>query len=164
MPDTQNPVDSSLYRPLGQLLKAIDDDITRLYSDVPGFRSKFAGPLIHLGRKDSMSIGELAEAMEVTHSAMSQTVAAMRRAGLVRDARTDDRRSRRVRLTRKARAMVPFLEGEWRATERTLAELDAEIPYPMAQVVSDIRAALERRPFAERLRENLEREAVSRPA
>jgi DNA-binding MarR family transcriptional regulator len=155
MTKPENPVDSSHYRPLAQLLRAIDDDIAEVYTEVPGFRTKFAGPLIHLGRADSMSIGELAEAMEVTHSAMSQNVAAMRRAGLVRDARSDDARTRRVRLTPKARAMVPFLEDEWRATERTLIELDGEIAYPVAQVVRDLQAALARKSFAERLRENL---------
>ena len=150
-------VESSYYRPLAKLLRAMDDVIATLYTDtgITGFRTHFTGPLIRLGRMESMSIRELADAMEVTHSAMSQTVAAMRRAGLVRDARSDDARTRRVRLTAKARALVPFLEDEWRATERTVMELDAEIAYPIAQVVRDIEAALARRPFADRLRANL---------
>jgi DNA-binding MarR family transcriptional regulator len=153
----QDLVDGSYYRPLARMLSAMDDDIAALYADtgMSGFRTKFTGPLIRLGRADSMTIGELADAMEVTHSAMSQNVAAMRRAGLVRDARSDDARTRRLRLTAKARALVPFLEDEWRATERTVMELDAEIPYPIAQVVRDIQAALARRSFAERLRDNL---------
>ncbi|MGH9243116.1 MAG: MarR family winged helix-turn-helix transcriptional regulator [Acidimicrobiales bacterium] len=157
MTEPQDLVDSSHYRPLFKLLKAMDDDIAELYTEagVAGFRPKFTGPLIRLGRADSMSIRELADAMDVTHSAMSQNAAAMRRAGLVRDARSDDARTRRVRLTPKARALVPFLEDEWRATERAVIELDAEIAYPIAQVVRDIEAALARTSFAERLRENL---------
>jgi DNA-binding MarR family transcriptional regulator len=156
MTDTHEPLPSH-YRPLFDLLRAMDDDIAALYAEagIEGFRTKFTGPLIWLGRSGSMSIRELADAMRVTHSAMSQNVAAMRRAGLVRDAPSDDARTRRVRLTPKARRLVPFLEDEWRATERAITELDAEIAHPVAQVVRDIKAALARKPFAERLRENL---------
>lgn len=157
MAEPEDLVDSSHYRPLFKLLRAMDDDIARLYTDagVTGFRTKFAGPLIRLGRSPSMSIRELADAMEVTHSAMSQTVAAMRRAGFVRDAPSDDARTRRVRLTPKGRRLVSFLEDEWRATERTIIDLDAEVPYPLARVARDIEAALARQSFAERLRDNL---------
>src|SRR5690349_19019310 len=41
------------------------------------------------------------------------------------------------------------------ATEATVRALDAELPYPIMQVVADIRAALAARPFAQRLREQL---------
>jgi DNA-binding MarR family transcriptional regulator len=156
VPDAYDPLPSH-YRPLFDLLRSLDNDIAALYAEagIEGFRTKFTGPLIWLGRTGSMSIRELADAMRVTHSAMSQNVAAMRRAGLVRDAPGDDARTRRVRLSPKARRLVPFLEDEWGATERAITELDAEIEYPVARVVRDIEAALGRKPFAERLRENL---------
>jgi DNA-binding MarR family transcriptional regulator len=102
-----------------------------------------------------MTIRALADGVDVTHSAMSQTVAAMRRAGLVNSASTTDARTRAVRLTPKARRLVPFIEAEWRATERTVVELEEEIPYPLTQVVRDIEQALRRRSFRDRLKEHL---------
>jgi hypothetical protein len=50
---------------------------------------------------------------------------------------------------------VPFLQAEWRATEATVRALDAELPYPLMTVVADLEAALESRPFAQRLRDHL---------
>ncbi|MEW2386465.1 hypothetical protein AB0873_31030 [Micromonospora sp. NPDC047707] len=79
--DNQDLLDSSHWRPLWQMLNAMDQDIASLYDDagITGLRNRFVGPLIQLGRHGSMTIQELATAVEVTHSAMSQTAAAMRR-------------------------------------------------------------------------------------
>jgi DNA-binding MarR family transcriptional regulator len=150
-------IESSSWRPLRLLTSAMDRDIAALYDDagVRGFRPRFSPALIQLARHGLMTIRALADAVDVTHSAMSQTVAAMRRAGLVSSAPTTDARTRAVRLTPKARQLVPFLEAEWRATERTVIELEEEIPYPLTQVVRDIEQALRRRSFRDRLKEHL---------
>lgn len=152
-------LDSSHWRPLRLLLAEIDQAIASLYEQagITGVRTRFVGPLIQLSRRESMTIQELAVAMEVTHSAMSQTVAAMRRAGLVEGAEGTDGRTRRVRLTGRSRELLPFLAAEWRATEASIRELDAEIPYPLSRVVDDLRAALAARPFGDRLAEHLDR-------
>ena len=42
-----------------------------------------------------------------------------------------------------------------RATERSLIELEQEIPYPLTRVVRDIEQALERKSFGDRLRQHL---------
>lgn len=150
-------LDSSRWRPLWRLLDAMDKDIASLYDDagIRGMRTRFVGPLIRLSRRDAMTIQELATSVQVTHSAMSQTVAAMRQAGLVESAAGGDRRTRRIRLTDKGRQVLPFLEAEWRATEATLRDLEDEIPYPLSRAVDDINAALAERPFRQRLLENL---------
>lgn len=155
--DNQDLLDGSLWRPLWQLLGAMDQDISALYdkAGMTEMRPRFVGPLIQLARHGPMTIRELASRVEVTHSAMSQTAAAMRRAGLVDDAENPDRRTRRIRLSARARESLPLLEAEWRATEATVRDLEAEIPYPLSRVVEDIRAALARRPFRERLQDNL---------
>ena len=155
--DGPDLVEESTWRPIRLLMSAMDRDIATLYEDtgISGFRPRFSPALIKLSRKGPMSIRALADAVEVTHSAMSQTVSAMRKAGFVTTGATTDGRARVVRLTAKARRLVPFLEAEWRATERSLIELEAEIPYPLTQVVQDIERALERRSFGERLRHHL---------
>jgi len=143
----------SRWRPVRQLLEACDEQIASIYADagVDGMRTRFVGPLIQLARRGALTIRELAESVEVTHSAMSQTVAAMRTAGFVTDAENSDGRTRRVRLSDRGREVIPLLEAEWRATEAAIAELEAEVPYPLTRVVADLAAALERRSFRERL-------------
>jgi DNA-binding MarR family transcriptional regulator len=150
-------LESSIWRPLRLLQEALDNDIAALYDEagIAGVRTRFVGPLIRLGRHESMTIQELATAMQVTHSAMSQTAAAMRAAGLAEPAGGGDGRTRRVRLTERGRELLPFLEAEWRATEATVRELEAEIAYPLSRVVEDIEAVLAIRPFRDRLRDNL---------
>lgn len=149
--------EESRWRPLRLLLDAMDGDIARLYDErgVAGVRPRFVMPLIRLGRRGAMTIRELAEALDVTHSAMSQTVSALRREGLVRSVPGADARTRRVALTQRARRLLPLLEAEWRATEQAVADLEAEIPYALSQVVRDLEAALARRSFHDRIVENL---------
>lgn len=81
----------------------------------------------------------------------------MRAAGLVRTTQGTDARSKTVALTPKARRIADRLAAEWRATEAALARLEDEIPYPLSRVVCDIEAALERRSFHDRIRDELER-------
>jgi DNA-binding transcriptional ArsR family regulator len=150
---------SSRWRPLRLLLDAIDQQIASVYDDagVAGMRTRFVGPLIQLSRHEPMTIQQLATSVEVTHSAMSQTVAAMRRAGFVTDAVNRDGRTRRVKLSDRSREVLPLLAAEWRATEAAIGELEAEIPYPLSQVVTDLTEALRRRSFRERLDAHLAR-------
>ncbi len=152
-----DPTEQSRWRPLRVLLAAMDDDIARLYAerDVTGVRPRYAMPLIRLARRGAMTIQELAASLDVTHSAMSQTVSALRREGLVRSTPGADARTREVALTGRGRQIVPFLEAEWRATERAVAGLEAEIPYALSQVVRDLEAALARRSFHDRIVEQL---------
>jgi DNA-binding MarR family transcriptional regulator len=148
-----DPTEQSHLRPLRLLLNAMDDDIARLYEErgVVGVRPRFTMPLIRLGRRGAMTIRELAESLHLTHSAMSQTVSALRREDMVRTRPGPDARTREVVLTERGRALVPFLEAEWRATEQAVAELEAEIPYTLTRVVQDMEAALDRRSFHDRI-------------
>lgn len=153
-PGHRDPTEESRWRPLRLLLEAMDGEIASLYAErgVTGVRPRFTMPLIRLGRRGPMTIRQLADSLDVTHSAMSQTVGALRREGLVTSAPGySDARTREVALTDRARELVPFLEAEWRATEQAVAELEAELPYAMSQVVRDIEAALARRSFHDRI-------------
>jgi len=93
-----------------------------------------------------------------THSATSQKVAAMRAAGWVRTTAGSDARSKRVALTAKATRVIGRLAAEWRATEAAVAEIEAEIPYPLSRVVTDIEEALRRKSFHDRIAEKLARD------
>lgn len=153
----EDPTEQSLWRALRLLLAEMDDDIARLYTDagIKGLKPSFVMELIRLHSRGPMTISELAESVQRTHSAMSQKVAAMRAAGLVRTTTGPDARSKRVVLTAKARRVIDRLAAEWRATEATVAEIEDEIPYPLSRVVTDIREALRRKGFHDRLAEKL---------
>jgi DNA-binding MarR family transcriptional regulator len=107
--------------------------------------------LMFLDTAGPMTIKRLAGEVGVSHSAMSQSVTQMRGAGLVRSEPGADARSRLVHLTPAGRDVVPALRAEWDATEAALAELEEELPYPPSRVAQDLRDAMDRRPFAERV-------------
>ncbi|AUG80225.1 MarR family transcriptional regulator [Kitasatospora sp. MMS16-BH015] len=131
----------------------MDSDIGRIYADrqIEGLKPSWVMELLRLHAEGPMTIKDLAESVRRTHSALSQKVAAMRAAGWVEVAEGVDARTRTVGLTDRARSVVDQLAAEWRATEAALAELEAELPYPLSKVVVDIEQALERRGFHERI-------------
>lgn len=156
---TDDVTAQSLWRPLRLLMQRVDDEIARVYaamSDGEGVRPAWVMELLRLDAAGPMTIRALADSVGRTHSALSQKVAAMAEAGLVETVPGPDGRSRHVVLTDRARSLVGRMRAEWRATEETLAELEAESPYPLSQAVRDIEELLARKGFYERLRERLE--------
>lgn len=145
------------WQSLHQLLAAMDAEIEQVYVErgIKGVRPRFAYPLIRLAHTGPLTIRELAESLNRSHSAISQTVAAMRKEDLVTSEPGPDARTRRIDLTERGRSLVPFLEAEWRATHATVAELDGEIPYAMTAVVEEVRRALEHRSMRERILRHL---------
>jgi DNA-binding MarR family transcriptional regulator len=103
-----------------------------------------------------MTIRQLAASVGRTHSASSQKVAAMTKAGLVETSPGPDARTRRVQVTDRARDLVGRMRAEWLATEEALAELEAETPYPLSRAVAELNAALDRRSFHQRLTDHLD--------
>jgi DNA-binding MarR family transcriptional regulator len=157
-----DPTEHSRWRTLRLLQDAMDADIARLYTEarIDGLKTSFVMELIRLHIRGPMTITELAESVQRTHSAISQKVAAMRTAGLVKTTAGPDARSKVVTLTARATDIVDRLMAEWRATEAAIAEIDAEIPYPLAQVVTDIQEALRRKSFHDRIAEKLAQDSA----
>ncbi len=148
-----DPSLESLWRPLRLLVAGMDADIARIYGEaqIEGLKPSYVHELLRLNASGPMTITELAESVARTHSATSQKLAAMRRAGLVRTTPGADARSKNVVLTAKAKRIVDCLAAEWRATEATIAEIEAEIRYPLSAVVTDIEQALQRLSFYSRV-------------
>jgi DNA-binding MarR family transcriptional regulator len=156
-PTPQRDALPSRWRGMREIFDRVDAGITEVYAElgILGVRPRFSMAILFLDG-GPLSIRELSREVNVTHSAMSQTVSAMRRDGLIRSAPGTDARNRMVELTPAGRALIEPLRAEWFATEAVLAELDAEVPYQLAQLVVDLREALDRRSFTERLRARLE--------
>jgi DNA-binding MarR family transcriptional regulator len=152
-----DPNEESRWRPVFRVLSGIDDEIARVYAEngIPDLKPTWAMEIIRLHVRGPMTIAELARSVERTHSAMSQKVAAMRAAGWLETSPGPDARSKKVTLTPKAERIAAKLAAEWRATEASITELEAEIPYPLTRVADDITAALARKSFHDRITEKL---------
>jgi len=152
----------SLWRPLRLLMQRLDDEIARVYEEMPGaegVRPSWVFELLRLDAQGPMTIRQLADSVGRTHSALSQKVAMMATAGLVVTRVGRDGRMRQVHLTDRAHGLVGRMRAEWRATEQVLEELEAETPYPLSQAVRDLEGALERKSFHARLEDRLEHDA-----
>jgi DNA-binding MarR family transcriptional regulator len=141
---------------LRHVLDEIDDDIATVLADLgtPGYRPRFSAIVRALVALGPVPIGDLARAIAVTHSAASQTVAQMASRGFVELRPGEDARQRVVHLTDRARALLPKIEAEWAATASAAAEMDAELPFPLTELVPAIAAALARRSFRQRILES----------
>src|ERR1700677_3847546 len=104
----------------------MSDNIARFYAEarIEGMKTSWTMELLRLHHAGPMTITELAESVQRTHSAMSQKVTAMRAAGWVRTSTGADARSKEVTLTAKAAGIVGRLAAEWRATEAALVAIE----------------------------------------
>ncbi|MCC5575859.1 winged helix DNA-binding protein [Microtetraspora sp. AC03309] len=141
---------------LRHVLELLDGDVAKVYDELglPGYRPRFSPYVRALVADGPASIRELAGKVGVTHSAASQTVAQMTRSGLVAVDPGADARRRIVRLTSRARESLPVIEAEWAATEAAARGLDAELPMPLADLLTQTVLALRRKPFRQRIAES----------
>ncbi len=134
----------------------MDGDVAAVLADlgVTGYRPRFSPVIRALVALGPVPIRDVARAISVTHSAASQTVAQMRSRGLVVLQPGEDGRQRVVHLTDRARSLLPHIQAEWAATASAAAELDAELPYPLGDLVPAIAALLAERSFRRRIAES----------
>jgi DNA-binding MarR family transcriptional regulator len=142
---------------LRHVLELLDGDVAAVGRDLGlvDYRPRYSPVVRALVEHGPLPIRGIAEAVGVTHSAASQTVAQMSRAGLVVLEPGADARQRIVELTSKAHALLPTIETEWAATVAAMRELDAELSLPLADLLLQVVDALERRPFRERIASHL---------
>lgn len=138
---------------LRRLLELLDGDVAAVYTDLglDRFRPRFTPIVRVLAASGPSSICELAAATGVTHSAASQTVTQMAKQDLVMLTPGQDARQRIVRLTPKAERLLPTLDNEWAATTAAVKELDAELSFPLSQLLDEALQALRRRPMRQRI-------------
>jgi DNA-binding MarR family transcriptional regulator len=152
-----DPTERSQWRPVFRLLADMDDEIAQVYADngIDDLKPSWVLEIVRLHVRGPMTIAELARSVGRTHSALSQKVAAMRAAGWLDTAQGADARSKLVTLTPKAERVAGLLAAEWWATESVIAEIEAELPYPLTRVADDIRAVLARKSFHDRITDRL---------
>jgi len=138
---------------LRQVLDLLDDGIAETYADlgIPGFRPRYTPILVALHESGPLTIKELATAVNVTHSAMSQTVGLLIRDGLAVGNVATDGRARSITLSEEGTSIMPLLLTEWNATAHASRELDSEMTQPLSETLDEVVNLLSQRSFAERL-------------
>ncbi len=138
---------------LRHVLELLDGDVAKVYTELglPDYRPRHSPVVRALLADGPMPIRDLARRVGVTHSAASQTVAQMQRAGLVGLSPGADARQRVVTLTTQARELLPVIEAEWAATTAAMRELDTELSMPLSDLLTEIAVALRSRPFRQRI-------------
>jgi DNA-binding MarR family transcriptional regulator len=151
------------YRGLGTLLRhlieLLDGDVEQAYHDLGlPYRPRFTPVVRALMESEPRSIQDIADHSGLTHSAVSQTVAEMSRAGLVSLVwNKADGRARLARLTQRCRGMLPRLKRQWDATNSAADGLEEELSGSLRAVVIEAIAALERNPFRKRIEKGMKR-------
>ena len=147
-----NHDDEGLGSRLRRLLDLLDGDLEAIYADeVPGYRPRYTPIMKVLADGAPHTIRDLARACRVSHSAASQTVSRMVAEGFVTHTAGADAREREIRLGEAGAAVLPRLVERWETTDRAAEALEAEIGLPLAEVLASAIAALEARPFRDRI-------------
>jgi DNA-binding MarR family transcriptional regulator len=138
---------------LRHLIELLDGDVALAYQEAGlDYRPRYTPVMRVLGRHGQAAIGEIAAYAGITQPAATQTVALMKKEGLVDVVAGQDGRQRLVALSEAGRALLPRLERCWAATSAAAANLDAELDHPLSATLAQAIAALQSRPFLERIR------------
>jgi DNA-binding MarR family transcriptional regulator len=137
---------------LRRLSESIDEDAGRVYTALGiDFQQRWVGVLEELAKGGPRSVGQLAEALGIRHSSVSQTRSSLEDAGLVEsEADPDDARSRRLGLSVAGKQLVRKLEPVWELLNATSMELDQEAGSVVA-ALDRLDAALDRASLYERV-------------
>jgi DNA-binding MarR family transcriptional regulator len=140
---------------LRHLIELLDGAVQQAYTDAGlDYRPRYTPMMRVLAQQQSATIGQLAELAGITQPAATQTVALMKKEGLLLVAASgEDGRQRVVRLSRQGEALLPRLQACWQATRRAADSLDAELEFPLSECLAQAIAVLEQRSFGDRIRD-----------
>lgn len=138
---------------LRHLIDLLDGDVATAYQEAGlAYRPRYTPVMRVLGQHGSATIGDIAAYAGITQPAATQTVALMKKEGLVGIVTGADARQRLVTLSEQGRELLPQLQVCWAATARAAASLDGELAFPLSQCLADAIASLAKEPYIERIR------------
>jgi MarR family transcriptional regulator, organic hydroperoxide resistance regulator len=146
---------SGLGTQLAHLLDLLDSAVQDSYEQAQlGTRPRFTPVLRALIECEPSTLGQIAQAANISQPSATQTVALMIDEGLLSSTPgLGDGRQRLIRFTDKGRDLVPKLQSCWSATRLAADNLDAELAVPLSTLLANAIEALERKPFAQRIAE-----------
>jgi DNA-binding MarR family transcriptional regulator len=148
---------ASRLKRLGDRLKA---EATSLYrANGIEFNDSWFLVAFLLSKREGISVTEVADAFGVSHAAISQMAAAMKRKGLL-VTRPDDRDGRRtlLHLTRKGRSVVEAMQPIWNAIGECTNELLAATGKDPLRAISEIEGLLDERSLFARVTASIQKD------
>ena len=141
---------------LRRLSDRIDREAEQVYRDLGvTFEQRWFGLLNILALSGPLSVGEIAQALGVTHAAVSQTRAALEARELVAaDADPADARRRALKLTAAGQQLVDDLRPVWDALNEVAVELNRAAG-DAVETLARLEAALNRQSLSARLGDRL---------
>ena len=140
---------------LGELLRYVNELIEQGAEEQYramrlNYRPRYT-PVLRALDDGARTVTDITGRTRLTQGAISQTVALLENDGLIARHALDDGRKSGIRLTAAGRALVDRLERHWVATFAAIDRLEAEIGYPVRQVLAAMADALEREGFSARV-------------
>jgi DNA-binding MarR family transcriptional regulator len=149
------PAQPTLGTLLRRIIEELDGAVDASYARAGlEYRSRYTPIVRALVQHGPIPVRSLAERATVSHSAASQTVSQMAKAGLVSLKPGADARERIVALTPAAIAILPDLQACWAATEAAARTLDSDLGQSLPDVLVRLLDALDKRPFLDRILDN----------
>ena len=142
---------------LRRLSELLDRDAAQIYENSGVmFEQRWFGLLNQLAISEPKTVGEIAEALCISHASVSETRGSLENAGLISSEPDEqDGRRRRLRRTQKGLALTRKLSGIWDAMEAAARELDKETEGVIA-ALDRLEASLSRSSLLERVQERLD--------
>lgn len=140
---------------LRHLIELLDGAVGEAYEAAGlNYRPRYTPVMRSLMAKEPATIGFIAEAAGITQPAATQTIALMIKDRIVSvETNPADARQKMIRLTKQGHALIPQLKMCWQATATATASLEAELPFPLSEVLDSAICALEKKSFGARIRE-----------
>jgi DNA-binding MarR family transcriptional regulator len=140
---------------LRHLIELLDGAVQQSYADAGlDYRPRYTPVMRALAGGQPHSVSQIAEIAGISQPAATQTVALMLKEGwLVAQPSPTDARQKLLRLSAQGERLLPQLQACWRATSAAADSLDADLPYPLSETLAQAIAALEQRPFSQRIRD-----------
>jgi DNA-binding MarR family transcriptional regulator len=140
---------------LRHLIELLDGAVQQSYADAGlDYRPRYTPVMRALAGGQPHSVSQIAEIAGISQPAATQTVALMLKEGwLAAQPSPTDARQKLLRLSAQGERLLPQLQACWRATSAAADSLDADLPYPLSETLAQAIAALEQRPFSQRIRD-----------
>lgn len=147
---------SALGARLRRLSDRIDREADSLYQALElDFEQRWFGVVNQLLLREAMTVGEIAEALGVTHAAVSQVRSALTERGLiVSDVDPKDSRKKTLRLSASGKRLATKLAPTWTALNAVARELDTEAGQ-VTRALERLENALDQRTLIARVRAKL---------
>lgn len=147
------------YLVFGSRLRRLSEyflmEVNKVYeqSGIPFDASWF--PVFYiLSRQQNIPLVDIAEQLEVSHSAVSQLITGLKKKGLVKTAPCpDDGRRQLVMLSRKGEELLKQVQPIWEAITTAMQELTEEHKKSrlLLEAVSQVESAVQEKPLSARI-------------